>query len=64
MGNTVTLNVGNSGVVAPMSSEAADGGGGGGGGTNVSIGNTKEEEEEEEEGCGCLEKLGCMLCSG
>ena len=62
MGNTVTLNVGNSGVVAPMSSEAAPGGGGG---TNVSVGNTKEEEEEEEdEGCGCLEKLGCMLCSG
>lgn len=61
MGNTVTLNVGNSGVVAPMSSEAAPGGGG----TNVSVGNTKEEEEEEEdEGCGCLEKLGCMLCSG
>jgi hypothetical protein len=63
MGNTVTLNVGNSGVVAPMSSEAAPGGGGGGG-TNVSVGNTKEEEEEEDEGCGCLEKLGCMLCSG
>lgn len=62
MGNTVTLNVGNSGVVAPLSSEPPTGGGGG---TNVSIGNTKEaEEEEEDEGCGCLEKLGCMLCSG
>jgi|TARA_B110000008_G_C16715033_1_gene462394 hypothetical protein len=62
MGNTVTLNMGNSGVVAPLSSE---GGGSSGGGTNVSVGNTKEEEEEEEdEGCGCMEKLGCMLCSG
>ena len=57
MGNTVSINVGNSGAVLPMSSE-----GGGGGGTNVSIGAPREEEEEEE--LGCLEKLGCMLCGG
>ena len=37
MGNTVTLNVGNSGVVAPMSSEAPSGGGGGGGGSSVLV---------------------------
>jgi hypothetical protein len=54
MGNTITMNIGNKGAVAPaMSSE------GGGGGTNVNVGAPPEEEEEE---VGCLEKLGCMLC--
>ena len=53
MGNTVTFSVGNSGVVAPAASE--------GGGTNISVGAAEEEDEEE---LGCLEKLGCLLCSG
>tara|TARA_B100001063_G_scaffold200699_1_gene193918 strand:- start:413 stop:583 length:171 start_codon:yes stop_codon:yes gene_type:complete len=56
MGNTITMNIGNSGAVAPISGES-----GGGGGTNVNVGAPPEEEEEE---VGCLEKLGCMLCGG
>ncbi len=52
MGNTVTVSIGNSGVVAPAPSE--------GGGTNIAVGGAEEEEEE----LGCLEKLGCLLCSG
>lgn len=55
MGNTINVNVGNSGAVAPI-------GGGSGGGTSVNVGGAPEEEEEEE--LGCLEKLGCMLCGG
>jgi hypothetical protein len=54
MGNTITMNIGNSGAVLPMSDAS-------GGGTNVSVGAPPEEEEEE---VGCLEKLGCMLCGG
>ena len=55
MGNTVTVNTCNSGVVAPMNSEGPTSGG-----TNVSVGAPPEEEEEEE--IGCIEKLGCLLC--
>lgn len=50
MGNTVTISVGNSGVVAPTGPEST--------GTNISVGATEEEEED----LGCLEKLGCLLC--
>jgi hypothetical protein len=55
MGNCVTINTNNRGVVAPMNS---DGGGGGGGGTTISNNIGGEEEEE----ASCLESLGCMLC--
>lgn len=50
MGNTITVNVGNKGSVAPMPT---------GGGNSISIGQQEEEEE-----LGCLEKLGCFLCGG
>jgi|TARA_Y100000389_G_scaffold198292_1_gene234520 hypothetical protein len=49
MGNTITVNVGNRGSVAPAS----------GGGNSIAIGQQEEEEE-----VGCLEKLGCLLCGG
>jgi len=71
MGNTVAVNVGNSGAVAPISADIEAGGGGGGGGASaapaapaggINVGNTTVEEEEEE--LGCLEKLGCFLCGG
>jgi hypothetical protein len=51
MGNCVTINTNNRGVVAPMDPQ--------GGGTSIS--NTMGGEEEEEE-LSCLESLGCMLC--
>ena len=51
MGNCVTINTNNRGVVAPMDPQ------GGGGGTNVSVGGGGEDEE-----ISCLESLGCMLC--
>ena len=54
MGNCVTINTNNRGVVAPMDPQ-------GGGGTNVNVGGGGDEEEEEEE-ISCLESLGCMLC--
>ena len=57
MGNCVTINTNNRGVVAPMDSQS-----GGGGGTNVNVGGGGGDEEEEEEEISCLESLGCMLC--
>ena len=57
MGNCVTINTNNRGVVAPVDQQ----GGGGGGGTNVNVGGGGGDEEEEEE-ASCLESLGCMLC--
>lgn len=51
MGNCVTINTNNSGVVAPMDPQ---------GGTTIS--NNMGGEEEEEEELSCLESLGCMLC--
>lgn len=59
MGNTVAVNIGNSGAVAPISSVGEDKGSGGG----INIGNSTAAEEEEEEPS-CFEKLGCMLCGG
>ena len=53
MGNCVTINTNNRGVVAPMDPQ-------GGGGTTIS--NNMGGEEEEEEEISCLESLGCMLC--
>jgi len=58
MGNTITVNIGNSGAVAPMTSVGEDKGGSG-----INIGNTTAAEEEEDEPS-CFEKLGCMLCGG
>ena len=55
MGNCITINTNNRGVVAPMDPQ-----GGGGGGTTIS--NNMGGEEEEEEEASCLESLGCMLC--
>lgn len=55
MGNTISVNTCNSGVVAPMSSEASTSHG-----TNVSVGKSIEDDEEES---GCIEKMGCLLCS-
>ncbi len=61
MGNTIAVNVGNSGTVVPMNgSTGEDKVGAPAGGINV--GNTTAVEEEEEPGC--FEKLGCMLCGG
>lgn len=57
MGNCVTINTNNRGVVAPMDPQS-----GGGGGTNVNVGGGGGDEEEEEEEISCLESLGCMLC--
>jgi hypothetical protein len=57
MGNTITVNIGNSGAVAPEASVGEDKGGGG-----INIGNTAAAEEEDEPSC--FEKLGCMLCGG
>ena len=54
MGNCVTINTNNRGVVAPMDPQ-------GGGGTTISN-NMGGDEEEEEEEISCLESLGCMLC--
>ena len=59
MGNTITVNIGKSGAVAPMASVGEDKGGGGG----INVGNTTTAEEEEDEPS-CFEKLGCMLCGG
>ena len=52
MGNCITINTNNRGVVAPMDPQ-------GGGGTTISNNMGGEEEEEE---ASCLESLGCMLC--
>lgn len=60
MGNTVSVNVGNSGAVVPMNGTGEDKLGAGVPGIN--IGNTTAAEEEEEPSC--LERLGCMLCGG
>ena len=54
MGNCVTINTNNRGVVAPMDSQ--------GGGNGTTISNNMGGEEEEEEEISCLESLGCMLC--
>jgi hypothetical protein len=64
MGNTVSVNVGNSGAVMPAPSmtgedKCAPGPTGG-----INIGNTTALEEEEEEELACFEKLGCLLCGG
>tara|TARA_B100000963_G_C22405375_1_gene570768 strand:+ start:611 stop:796 length:186 start_codon:yes stop_codon:yes gene_type:complete len=60
MGNTISVNVGNSGAVVPMNGTGEDKVGAAAPGIN--IGNTTAAEEEEEPGC--FEKLGCMLCGG
>ena len=54
MGNCVTINTNNRGVVAPMDPQ--------GGGNGTTISNNMGGEEEEEEEISCLESLGCMLC--
>lgn len=59
MGNTVSVNIGNSGTVAPMSSIGEEKQGGG-----INIGNTTAAEEEDEDEQNCFEKIGCLLCGG
>jgi len=64
MGNTIAVNVANTGSVAPMPMGTGEDKGcapstpSGG----INVGNTTAVEEEEEPGC--FEKLGCMLCGG
>ena len=53
MGNCVTINTNNRGVVAPMDPQS---------GSGTTISNNMGGEEEEEEEISCLESLGCMLC--